>query len=432
MSWAAAIGAQIADGLAAAHAAGVVHRDLKPRNVMLTRGGSRQGPRLRHGPDRRRSRRHELTSTGVTVGTARYMAPEQFAGGLVTQAADLYALGCMLYEMLPGNPPFVRRTPLTISREKHQHEPRRVRLLRSDVPEALARLVDRLLAKDPDRPARPTRSPSAMRCFLSLAEGSALPVWQDVRPGEVAAAAGQRSASRSRNPRLSEPAAPEPAKRALSGSGMDVFGVHEQLIKRLPLVHRGRHGDPRRADQGLREEGPRRQVAVARPVAVAEPVLRFRRHGRANWSRRECCTPSARGSSRPGSRRAPRAATAGRSPCTATSGEAIEAAAAGDSYVLTTGTGSGKSLAYIVPIVDRVLQERSGRARRARRVRAIVVYPMNALANSQLEELEKFLRTATAPATSRSPSPATPARRTTRSAQAILRRTRRTSCSPTT
>ena len=70
--------------------------------------------------------------------------------------------------------------------------------------------------------------------------------------------------------------------------------------------------------------------------------------------------------------------------------DAIRAARGGDSYVLTTGTGSGKSLAYIVPIVDRVLRAR--RRRPAGRVRAIIVYPMNALANSQHNELEKYLR----------------------------------------
>jgi len=70
--------------------------------------------------------------------------------------------------------------------------------------------------------------------------------------------------------------------------------------------------------------------------------------------------------------------------------DAIEAAASGGSYVLTTGTGSGKSLAYIVPIVDRVLRAREEDP--GRKVRAIVVYPMNALANSQVNELSKFLR----------------------------------------
>ncbi len=72
--------------------------------------------------------------------------------------------------------------------------------------------------------------------------------------------------------------------------------------------------------------------------------------------------------------------------------EAIEVAQSGSSYVLTTGTGSGKSLSYLVPIVDKVLRDREREGPRAtRRVRAIIVYPMNALANSQLKELDKFL-----------------------------------------
>ena len=72
--------------------------------------------------------------------------------------------------------------------------------------------------------------------------------------------------------------------------------------------------------------------------------------------------------------------------------EAIEAAATGESYVLTTGTGSGKSLAYIVPIVDRILRSKEANPADIRRIKAIIVYPMNALANSQMLELEKYLR----------------------------------------
>jgi hypothetical protein len=72
--------------------------------------------------------------------------------------------------------------------------------------------------------------------------------------------------------------------------------------------------------------------------------------------------------------------------------EAIEAASTGESYVLTTGTGSGKSLAYIVPIVDRILRAKEANPSDTRRIKAIIVYPMNALANSQMLELEKYLK----------------------------------------
>lgn len=152
--WVAAIGAQIAAGLAAAHAKGVVHRDLKPANVMLTRGGTVKVLDFGMGsivddPDQTR-----LTSTGVSVGTARYMAPEQCQAKQVTQAADLYALGCVLYEMLVGVPPFTSESAYELA-ERHVHqEPSPVRAIRGETPAELARLVDRLLAKDPaNRPA---------------------------------------------------------------------------------------------------------------------------------------------------------------------------------------------------------------------------------------------------------------------------------------
>ena len=150
-------------------------------------------------------------------------------------------------------------------------------------------------------------------------------------------------------------------------------------------------------------------------MAVAEPVLRLRRH-RAGAGERRGAAPGVR-AHLPGrqDRGRPRCATGARSRCTATSARPIDVAQSGESYVLTTGTGSGKSLAYIVPIVDKVLRDRDARrAERRKRVRAIIVYPMNALANSQLKELEKYLRRRLRRrAASRSPSPATPARRTT-------------------
>lgn len=123
VAWAAAVGAQIAAGLAAAHAQGVVHRDLKPSNVMLTRGGTVKVLDFGMGsivddPDQTR-----LTSTGVSVGTARYMAPEQCQAKQVTQAADLYALGCVLYEMLVGVPPFTSESAYELAERHVRQEP---------------------------------------------------------------------------------------------------------------------------------------------------------------------------------------------------------------------------------------------------------------------------------------------------------------------
>ncbi len=388
--WVAAIGAQMADALAAAHVAGVVHRDLKPRNVMVTRGGAVKVldfgiGRIVDDPDGTK-----LTSTGVTVGTARYMAPEQFEGSLVTQAADLYALGCMLHEMLLGNPPFMGNTAFDF-RDKHvNQEPTPVRLLRSDVPEALARLVDRLLAKNPaDRPADAVAVRDALLPFV--AEGSALPVWQDLDPVKWLLRPANEAASVTEQ-RPSEPATPEPVKRSLYGSGMDVFGVHEQLIKDYRSFTEGgtvirdeRIKDFVKKDLDDKSQWPNPWLSLNPFFASAGTVAELAAQ---KVLQDECAKIFQAGKSENSTVCDGRSLTLHRH-----QRAAIDAAAAGVSYVLTTGTGSGKSLAYMVPIVDRVLKERKQAGPDApKRVRAIIVYPMNALANSQLKELEKYLR----------------------------------------
>jgi tRNA A-37 threonylcarbamoyl transferase component Bud32 len=151
VSWAAATGAQICSVLAVAHAASLVHRDLKPRNVMLCPDGSVKV--LDFGiavildtidPTR-------LTTTGQILGTPAYMAPEQASGTPVGSLADLYALGCVLHELLAGTPPFVADSPLAVVGQHLYAEPVPLRSVRPDVPPALEALVLRLLAKDPGR-----------------------------------------------------------------------------------------------------------------------------------------------------------------------------------------------------------------------------------------------------------------------------------------
>src|SRR6266568_1168392 len=137
VAWVAAIGAQIARGLDAAHRAGVVHRDLKPSNVMLAADGVVKVLDFGVGLILDDVDGARLTSSDVTVGTARYMAPEQARQHAVTAAVDLYALGCVLYEALVGAPPFDGQTQYEVLNQHISQEPTPVRSLRGDVPDDL-------------------------------------------------------------------------------------------------------------------------------------------------------------------------------------------------------------------------------------------------------------------------------------------------------
>jgi tetratricopeptide (TPR) repeat protein len=140
--------------LAEAHAHGVVHRDLKPANILL-QGGDLGRPRiLDFGLARSADTNHAITRTGVLLGTPAYMAPEQArrADGLDPRA-DVYALGCILFECLVGHPAFRGPNVVAVLCKVLLEEPRELSELRPDVPLGLSRLVSRMLAKDPD--ARP-------------------------------------------------------------------------------------------------------------------------------------------------------------------------------------------------------------------------------------------------------------------------------------
>lgn len=152
--------ARIAEGLVEAHAAGIVHRDLKPDNVMLAvaADGSVQPLILDFGVALPQdSGAPKLTDDGAVCGTPHYMAPEQASGDAVGPAADLYALGTMLFEMLTGTRPFQAPHAMAILVQKIKNPPPRlVEHLPSGqrVPPDLERLVSRLLATEPsDRPA---------------------------------------------------------------------------------------------------------------------------------------------------------------------------------------------------------------------------------------------------------------------------------------
>jgi serine/threonine-protein kinase len=141
---------EVADALSEAHARGVVHRDIKPDNVLLrgnhaivTDFGIAKAVSEATG-------RHELTTVGVTLGTPTYMAPEQAAGGPdVDHRADIYALGVMAYEMLAGEPPFTGVTPQSVLAAHITQEPQPLVSRRATVPTPLAAVVMRCLQKAP-------------------------------------------------------------------------------------------------------------------------------------------------------------------------------------------------------------------------------------------------------------------------------------------
>jgi serine/threonine-protein kinase len=151
---AVSIAAQTCDALGAAHAAGIVHRDIKPSNILVGPSGAVKVCDFGLARLHRAAAQAALTGTGTVVGTCQYMSPEQALGEKVDGRSDLYAVGCLLYMMLVGAPPFNGVNPIDVL-DLHLNEPPvPLRAHRADVPPELQQLVDELLAKDrADRPA---------------------------------------------------------------------------------------------------------------------------------------------------------------------------------------------------------------------------------------------------------------------------------------
>jgi Serine/threonine protein kinase len=169
------IAAAVAQGLAAVHGRGVVHRDVKPSNVFVTNDGQ---VKIGDFGIARIAEGSAVTRSGEVLGSAPYIAPEQLTGGKVGPPADLYGLGCILFEMLTGRPPFEGEDPVALT-YRHVHEkPPRLDAIRQGIPLPVAGLVEGLLAKDPDD--RPKSADDARRLLVEAA--SSLP---DHTPGEA-------------------------------------------------------------------------------------------------------------------------------------------------------------------------------------------------------------------------------------------------------
>ncbi|OIK24817.1 serine/threonine-protein kinase [Streptomyces malaysiense] len=235
----ARIAAQAAVGLALAHRQGIVHRDIKPANLLLSADdtlkiGDFGIARFFDDPN------SALTATGQIVGTSLYLAPERALGRTAAPASDVYSLGCVLYQLLTGRPPFQADSPLAVLHQHLDAAPVPPRQLRSDLSPAFESYLLGLLAKEPE--SRPT----AQEVADWFGRGS----WRGApEPMPLAQGHGRSKQSPARAARPTAPARRAPAPPTRSGGAFTPAGdtewqtsVHRAANRRprLPLVRRSR------------------------------------------------------------------------------------------------------------------------------------------------------------------------------------------------
>ena len=240
------IGRQVAEGLAAAHAVGLIHRDLKTQNVMLTPSGQAKildfgvAKRLRRPPDD-----NSLTAEGAVPGTLRSMSPEQAQGSTLDERSDLFSLGVLLYEVCTGRPPFQGDSPTETLLKVTAEPPTPVADLRPELPAPFAALIGQLLEKDPER-----RPASAEEVVARLQEIETLWAPELEHPRS---ASGERACPRARPLEASD--------RRRPGPGLDRRPRHRSLPTDPDAASRGGgagDGAPARVPFTGRAVSPRR------------------------------------------------------------------------------------------------------------------------------------------------------------------------------
>jgi len=172
------VGMQVSAGLAAAHSLGMIHRDVKPGNILLEEAGGRV--KLTDFGLARCIEDLKITRTGFVAGTPLYMSPEQAMGDKIDERSDLFSLGGVLYEMATGEPPFSGNTPLAVLKQIADGSAKPIRTINPDIPAWLNDLIQKLLSKRPDD--RPV-SASVVAQLL----GEKLSVFEPISPLQIPA-----------------------------------------------------------------------------------------------------------------------------------------------------------------------------------------------------------------------------------------------------
>jgi len=141
---------QVASALHKAAEQKIIHRDVKPENIMLSPLGEVKVADFGLARVVRDGEALNLTQVGITMGTPLYMSPEQVEGRAVDSRSDIYSFGVTCYHMLAGHPPFDGDTALAVAVQHLKNEPKRLEVLRPDLPEGLCRIVHKMLAKKPE------------------------------------------------------------------------------------------------------------------------------------------------------------------------------------------------------------------------------------------------------------------------------------------
>lgn len=273
-----ALVAQAADALQAAHGNGIVHRDVKPGNLLVRPNGTLV---LTDFGIARSALVGQLTVAGAVLGTASYISPEQAAGDVATAASDVYALGVVAYQCLSGHRPFDGATPIEIAMKHVRETPRP---LPADIPPAVRAIVERAMAKDPAArwPSASAMAAVARQAASSLtgtqqqqsAPQSAPPV-HNARPTSAPPNMPQSGAP---TPGTARAAVPRPAPGARGAASVPSGPPLSQPMSPAPSPYRPQSGPPANAyhpqpSAGKPEGSFGRQVLVVLAVVLALLVL---------------------------------------------------------------------------------------------------------------------------------------------------------------